>query len=229
MHKDVFVTKWVVGITAQMAGMCEEKFVIPVIALFYNNAATADILKSKLNMQLKLASFTHRAQTLSQLPWYSLGTRIVQSFKLWRERLAFRLSIWRSQPPPEAIDECLESSEFKFLQYLHKLTLRIQAWRTFDKKHLPAEQLPTEFRTVKGASDPPQAEYSFLCRVQELADAFIPADMQRTMFAVMLAEKLASGRQLSPSHRECARVVLSFAPVLVVRNRLRYLQIQISS
>ena len=82
---------------------------------------------------------------------------------------------------------------------------------------------------MKGPSDPPQAEYSFLCRVQELADAFIPADMQRTMFAVMLAEKLASGRQLSPSHRECARVVLSFAPVLVVRNCLRYLQIQISS
>ena len=27
----------------------------------------------------------------------------------------------------------------------------------------------------------------------------------------LVAEKLASGRQLSPSHRECARVVLIFA------------------
>jgi hypothetical protein len=229
MHKDVFVTKWAVGITAQaqMAGMCEGKFVIPVIALFYNDAATADMPKSKLNTQLKLASFTHRAQTLSQMPRYSLGTHIVQSFKLWRERLTFRLSIWRSQPPPEANDQFLESSEFKFLQYLYTLTLRIQAWRTFDKKHLPAEQLPTQFRKVKCPYDPlePQAEYSFLCRVQELADSFIPADM----FAVMLADKLASGRQLSPSHRECARILLIFAPVLVVHNCLRYLQIQISS
>lgn len=204
MHKDAFVTKWVVGITTRMVGMCEEGFVIPVIALFYNDAASAAILKSKLEMQLKLASFAQRAQKITQVPWYSLGTRVSLSYKLWRERIVLRFALWQAQPPAEAIDQCLESAEFKFLEYLHKLTQRMEAWRLFADKHLPVNELPTEFRTVKGPSDPPQAEYSTLCRIQEMADSLIPAQMQRTMFALMLAEKLAVVQQPSLSHRECA-------------------------
>ena len=204
MHKDFYVTKWVVGITTRMVGMCEEGFVIPVIVLFYNDVASADVLKSKLDLQRKLASFAERVQSLRRLPWYSVGTRIKQSLVLLRERIALHISAMRMQPHEGAINKCLESAEFKFLQYLHKLTQRMRAWRSFADKHLPVDQLPAEFRTVKGPSDPPQAEYSFLCRIQEMADSFIPQEMQRTMFSLMLAEKLASSRQLSPSHRECA-------------------------
>ncbi len=204
MHKDIFVTKWVVGITTRMVGMCEEGFIIPVNSLFYNDAASADILQSKLDLQRKLASFAQRAKTLRLMPWRSLGMRIKESVMLMRERIMFRISLWRIQPSAEAIDQCLESAEFKFLHYLHKLTQRMRAWCSFADKHLPEDQLPAEFRNVKGPSDPPHAHYSFLCRIQELADSLIPPEMQRTMFAIMLTEKLASSRQLSPSHRECA-------------------------
>ncbi len=205
MHKDVFVTKWVAGITTRMVGMCEEGFVIPVIALFYNDTSTADILKSKLEMQLKLASFAQRAQHLAQTPLCSIWTRGTQFVKLWCERTMFRISLWRAEPPAsDAINQCLESAEFKFLQYLHKLTQRMHAWRSFADKHLPLDQLPEEFRNVKGPSDPPQAEYSALCRFQEMADSLIPAEMQRTMLIVLLAKDLGVGWQLSPSHRECA-------------------------
>jgi len=50
--------------------------------------------------------------------------------------------------------------------------------------------------------DAPHAEYERLCRIQEMADSFIPADMQRTMFAMMLSEKMDQAKQLKRSHRE---------------------------
>ena len=78
------------------------------------------------------------------------------------------------------------------------------AWRLFADTHPPVNELPAEFCTVKGPSDPRQAEYSTLCRIQEMADSLIPVEMQRTMFAMMLAEKMVNVQQPSPSHRECA-------------------------
>jgi hypothetical protein len=76
------------------------------------------------------------------------------------------------------------------------------AWRAFSHKNLPLDQLPAQFVEVKGASDAPHAEYERLCRIQEMADAFIPADMQRTMFILMLSEKMGQTKPLKPSHRE---------------------------
>ncbi len=55
---------------------------------------------------------------------------------------------------------------------------------------------------MKGLSDPPHAEYSNLVEIQDMVDAFISPEMQRTHYIVMLAEKLTIARQLEPSHRE---------------------------
>jgi hypothetical protein len=202
MHKDTFVTKWVVSITTQMVGMCEEGFMIPIIALFYNNVSTADILKCKRESRMKSASFTQQAQRLKQLPWYSWFSCVGGYIRLMHNRISHKISIWRLQPSVEDVQRCLESPEFHVLTYLHKLTHRVSSWRSFSGKHLPFDQLPLEFRVVKGPTDPPHAEYSHLARVQDLINAFIPKEMQNTMLAILIAEKCSHDRQLEPLHRE---------------------------
>jgi hypothetical protein len=202
MYKDKFVNKWVTGIKSQMSGMCEENFVVPVIALFYNDAATSVILNSKRKMRIELAAIEQRHQTAKRVPWHFVGERLRAWVTRWRERMAVRIGVWRQQLPEEAVSKCLSSPEFEFLKYLHNLTERMAAWRAFPDKHLPSDQLPKEFVDVKGLLDAPLSEYETLCRIQETADAFIPAEMQRTMFAVMLSEMMGQPEQRTPAHRE---------------------------
>ena len=121
IHKDKFVTKWVAGITSHMAGMCEDGFVVPVIALFYNDAATADILQSKRRVRLQLAAIEQRAQQLSRTPWYSVARQLSLRVTSWRERFAVRIGVWRQQPSEGAMARCISSPEFEFLKFLHKL------------------------------------------------------------------------------------------------------------
>jgi hypothetical protein len=201
MHKDAFVTKWVVSITTQMVGMCEEAFMMPIIALFYNDAASADILKCKRASRIQLAFFTDQAQSLKRLPWYSLFSFIRGYVQLMWNRLLHKISTWRLQLNAGDVQRCLESPEFQVLMYLHKLTHRMASWRSFPSKHLPFDQLPVEFRNVKGPADPPHAEYSHLVFVQDLINAHIPKEQQNTMLAVLIAEKM-DVRPLEPSQRE---------------------------
>ena len=202
LHRDKFVTKWVTGIKSRMAGMCEDGFVIPMIALFYNDAATDDILESKRSMRLELEAIKQRTRMRMRLPWYSLFKRIGGSVTSWRERMHVRIGVLRQQLPEEALIRCLGSPEFEFLNYLHKLTERMAAWRAFPDKHLPADQLPKEFVDLKGPSDAPLSAYEHLCRVQEEMDAFIPTELQRTMCAVMLVQLMKQPEQQSASHTE---------------------------
>ena len=113
-----------------------------------------------------------------------------------------RIGVLRQQLPEEALIRCLGSPEFEFLNYLHKLTERMAAWRAFPDKHLPADQLPKEFVDLKGPSDAPLSAYEHLCRVQEEMDAFIPAELQRTMCAVLLVQLMKQPEQQSASHTE---------------------------
>ena len=76
MYKDKFVNKWVTGIKSQMSGMCEENFVVPVIALFYNDAATSIILNSKRKLRMELAAIEQRHQAAARVPWYFAGERL---------------------------------------------------------------------------------------------------------------------------------------------------------
>ena len=202
IHKDKFVTKWVTGIKSRMAGMCEDGFVIPLIALFYNDAATADILESKRRTRLQLADIEQRSQALARVPWYSVIERVRIHLTSWRERMAVRIGLWRHELAEGSMNSCLSSPEFEFLKYLHKLTERMAAWRAFPDKHLPTDQLPKEFVDLKGQLDAPLSAYERLCRIQETADAIIPAEMQRTMFAVMLSEMMGQPEQRTPAHRE---------------------------
>ena len=202
IHKDKFVTKWVTGIKSRMAGMCEDGFVVPLIALFYNDAATADILESKRRTRLQLAAIEQRSQALARVPWYSVIERVRTHLTSWRERMVVRIGLWRHELAEGAMNSCLSSPEFEFLKYLHKLTERMAAWRAFPDKHLPTDQLPKEFVDLKGQLDAPLSAYERLCRIQETADAIIPAEMQRTMFAVMLSEMMGQPEQRTPAHRE---------------------------
>ena len=203
MYKDKFVNKWVTGIKSQMSGMCEENFVVPVIALFYNDAATSAILNSKRKMRIELAAIEQRHPTAKRVPWHFVGERLRAWVTRWRERMAVRIGVWRQQLPEEAVSKCLSSPEFEFLKYLHNLTERMAAWRAFPEKHLPPDQLPKEFVDVKGQLDAPQAVYEHLDRIQEAVDAFIPAEMQRTLCALMLSKMMKQpDEQLQPSHKE---------------------------
>lgn len=202
MHKSEFVAKWVPGIKSRMAGMCEDGFAIPMIALFYNDAATSDILVSKRKKRLELAAVEKRSQTMMRVPWYYVAERLRVYLTSWRERLAIRIGVWRHQPAEEAMDRCLSSGEFQFLKYLHNLTERMAAWRNFSDKHLPPEQLPKEFFDLKGQLDAPQAVYERFYRIQEVMNNFIPVEMQRTMCAMMLSGIMKQPDLLNPSHRE---------------------------
>ena len=100
MHKDEFVTKWMTGIKSRMAGMCEDGFVVPLIVLFYNDAATGDILESKRRTRLELAAIERK---MALVPWYSVVERARAVLTSWRERMAVRIRVWRHQPAVEAI------------------------------------------------------------------------------------------------------------------------------
>ncbi len=53
MHKDQFVTKWIVGITAFLGDACEEGFALPVYLLFYSEVASSSILMCKRNLRVR--------------------------------------------------------------------------------------------------------------------------------------------------------------------------------
>ncbi len=197
MHKDKFVTKWVAGINARMADMCEDSFIIPMIALFYNDAASVGILESKRKMQRDLGAITQRSQNLARVPWYSFGERLRAHVTLWQDRMAVRIGVWRHQLSDDAINRCIGSPEFEFLKYLHKLTERIATWHAFPDKFLPSDKLPKEFLDVKGPLDAPQAVYHHLYRIEEAVDALVPIELQRTMCAVMLSKFMTQREQLA--------------------------------
>ena len=77
----------------------------------------------------------------------------------------------------------------------------MSAWRSFKDKETPLEDLPAVFRKVKGHADPPFAEYSELVDVEAMVDTHFSMDMQRTLFAQLLAENMSVARQLEPHHR----------------------------
>jgi hypothetical protein len=203
-----------------MVGMCEEGVVIPIVTMFYNEAATADILKCKRDAQEHSASFDKRFRTLKQLQWYSVLSRVKGFAKLLWERVVYKISVWQLQPDDEDVQRCLESPEFRVLTYLHKLTHRMASWRSFSAKRLDLKKLPSEFRIAKGPTDPPHAEYSHLVRIQDLINAYIPKDLQNTLLAVIIAEKFTHARQLDPAHRECVpwRCVSQLMMRFVCRN-----------
>jgi hypothetical protein len=173
-----------------------------MILLFYNDAASGDVLECKRRKRLELAAIEKRRQVVARLPWYSICERLSGYMASWRDRMAVRIGVWRRQLPEEAMNKCLSSPEFEFLKYLHNLTERMAAWRAFPDKHLPSDQLPKEFVDVKGLLDAPLSEYETLCQIQETADAFIPAEMQRTMFAVMLSEMMRKPEQRAHARGE---------------------------
>ena len=53
MHKDGFVTKWIVGITTFLGDALEEGAALPVHLLFYNEVASPSILQCKRNLRIR--------------------------------------------------------------------------------------------------------------------------------------------------------------------------------
>jgi hypothetical protein len=53
MHKDTFVSKWVVSITTFMGDVCEEGFFIPMHALFFSECPSSDILTRKRLLRIR--------------------------------------------------------------------------------------------------------------------------------------------------------------------------------
>ncbi len=185
----------------QMAEMCAESFMIPIIVMFFNETATSDILSCKLSEKINQASLLEQMNNLKRLPWYRFGTRFIESCKLNWAKVRLRLSVFKYQPDSDKCERCLQEPEFQFLKYLYALTERIRHWNSFSKKHLPIEQLPQEFRNVLGLSDPPHAEYSHLTQLKEFADAYMTPSIQQTLFLVLLAEKMNVVHHLEPPHR----------------------------
>ena len=204
MYKDKIISKWVAEIIKQTEGMCEDSYVIPLILLFYNDIATVNILELKRKMRLELNAIELRFQMLAHVPWYHISARLKMFLQSWQDRLAVHIGVWRHELLDKDVKQCLERPEFEFLKYLYKLSERVAAWRAFHNKHLPSDQLPKEFIDIKGLSDAPKATYDHLCSIQETVDAFIPAELQRTLCAVMLSKFINHAHHLTRADTECA-------------------------
>jgi hypothetical protein len=76
------------------------------------------------------------------------------------------------------------------------------AWRSFEDKATPLEDLPAAFREVKGPADAPFAEYSELVDIEYMLDVQFSPEMQRALFVQLLAENLTVAREFEPRHRE---------------------------
>jgi hypothetical protein len=201
MYKHTFVSAWIVSILKELGGMCEEKFVVPIIAMFYNESATFEILKCKRSAANSRALLLKQRDDLKRLPWYRVVTRFIRSCGLKWAKLRLRFSEASYHPTEEAVSKCLGKPEFLFLKYIHKLFERMAVWQSFPDKDMPYKDLPLEFRSVLGLLDPPHAEYSHLVQIKEFADAYMSPNMQQTLFVIMLSEKLNVARQLDPAHR----------------------------
>jgi hypothetical protein len=202
IYNDTIVSKWVAEIKNQTVGMCEESFVIPMIILFYNDVATVSVLELKRKMRLELDAIEKRTQVLANLPWYHFVKRLKGHIQAWQGRVAVRIGVWRHELLENDVKQSLERPEFEFLKYLYKLTERIAGWRVFPNKHLPYDQLPKEFVDIKGLSDAPKATYDHLYSIQETMDAYIPAELQRTMCAVMLSKFINNPQNMTPADSE---------------------------
>jgi hypothetical protein len=185
----------------EMAGMCEESFMVPIITMFFNDAATFEILDCKRSERISRASFLEQQDSIKRLPWYLIGTKFVLSLKLRWAKLQLQFSTSRYQPNSQQFRGCLQEPEFQFLKYLHAVAERMSHWSTFAGKNMSHEKLPQEFHNILGPSDPPLAEYSHLVGLQEFADAYISPKMQQTLFIVMLAERMNVARPMEPPHR----------------------------
>ena len=203
MYKDKIVSKWLADVIKQMEGMCEDSYVIPIILLFYNDVATVSILELKRKVRLELSAIEKRSQSFAHLPWLHVA-RLKGGLRARLDRIGVYFGIWRDELLDNDVKECLEKPEFDFLKYLYKLTERISAWRAFPDKHLPSDRLPKQFVDVKGLSDAPKATYDHLCSIQDTMDAFIPADLQRTMCAVMLSKFIKHPQNLTSVDTEYA-------------------------
>ena len=201
MYKSHFVSSWIACIMKQMGNMCEENVVIPIAAIFYNGFATVDVIKCKREAKIKSASMLKQLNNINKLPWYKFGSKFFQICSLRWVRLKSEFLYSRYQPAADAVENCLKQPEFEYLKYLHKLTERMAPWNSFSGQDCDYEDLPQEFRNVLGDMDPPHAEYSHLCELQKFADHYFAPKMQRTMFIMMLSEKMSVARHVEPPHR----------------------------
>lgn len=201
MYKSQFISSWIASIMKHMGTLCEENVVIAIATMFYNGISTEDVIKRKREVKIKRESILKHFEKLKQLPWSKVCSWLVQSCSLRWSWVKSEFSHSRYLPDEDAVEGCLKQPEFEFLKYLHKLTERMATWRSFPRKDRDFEDLPHEFRRVLGALDPPHAEYSHLFELQQFADHYMTQKMQRTLFVVMLSEKLNIARQVEPTHR----------------------------
>jgi hypothetical protein len=89
-----------------------------------------------------------------------------------------------------------------FIRYVHKLKERMSVWRLYKEKMTPIEDLPAEFGEVKGPADAPFAEYSDYVDLEDMLNAQLSPEMQRTLFVQLFAEQLNIAREIEPRHRE---------------------------
>ena len=165
--------------------------------MFINKQASADIFSRKRKLEASLASIEKRYMVARHT-----GCFCFAGLQRWISRLRTRLQMTRIDISSDLINSCIVNPEFKALQYLHKLSQRIITWKRWPKKQLPFNELPREFRDVKGAVDPPHAEYSHLFEVSQILEATTSPQMQKTMLAWFVAQRMGCLNEISPKHQE---------------------------
>ena len=137
---------------------CRETYTLPLIVMFINKEASTDILTRKRALQATMDSIERR-----YLGARYLGSYFFAGFMRWVSTVRVRMQIMRTDPTSKQINSCIEKPEFKALQYLHKLSQRILSWKRWPKKNMPFDELPNEFRDIKGDSKPDAGRTSWHC------------------------------------------------------------------
>jgi hypothetical protein len=182
MYKISFTNSWILDINSNIGAGATEGFYIPLVLTLVNKVASAEIFKMKLKMRTDLLNYAVK---------HPLG-RLGKWF--------FHLQLWyRAQqylPSRDHLEKCMKEPELETLVYLHKLSERVSTWESVSWKFwgVPKDDLPAEFREVKGEMDPPHAEYEHQANVIHMLEDALPPSARRVLMGLLFSNLMVDTR-----------------------------------
>jgi hypothetical protein len=182
MYKINFTKSWILEINSNIGAAATEGFYIPLVATLVNKVASAEIFNMKRKMRIDLSDYALK---------HNLGRLGKWIFQL---RLLYRAQDY--QPSPDLFEKCMKEPELETLVYLHKLSERVSTWETVSWRFwgVPKEELPAEFREVKGEMDPPHVEYEHQANVIHMLEDALPPSVRRVLMGLLFSNLMVNTR-----------------------------------
>jgi hypothetical protein len=199
MYSIAFTKSWILGISAHLGAAGTQGVYIPIVAMLFNKFSSREVVNLKQKLRYELSEYMDRERSVFCIaqPW--------RSFCSWfhRTRVLFRARQYK--PPPDLLEKCMKEPELEALIYLQKLSERVVRWERVSWKYwgVSKKDLPSEFREVKGFTDPPHSEYVYQSNVIHMLEDALPPSVHRVLTSLMFSHLMMMARtDLTPSERE---------------------------